>query len=41
MDSLAIVTGREAEYVVMDIVRWFDAVLRVWEVFIASFSSLK
>lgn len=31
MDGLAIVTGGEAEYVVVDFVRWFDAVLRVWK----------
>lgn len=29
MDSLAIVTGRQAEYVFTDTGRWFDAILKV------------
>lgn len=31
MDSLALMSGREPEYVVIDIGRWFDAILRIWK----------
>lgn len=31
MDNLAIVTGRETEFVLIDPGRWSDAILRVWK----------